>query len=187
MAWTADAMREELLSLPLQERARIASDLLASLDSEAVDEAEIDELWSVETQRRAATLEAGEARTLTWDDIEERFARRRGATQRVSLRIEYHERVDVDVLTAWTWYEDREHGLGDRLLDAISATVERAAQLPNVGTPVLRDDTGEIIERKIAANGFPYAVRYRILGDRLVVMAVLHQRRHPNFGDDRRP
>jgi putative addiction module component (TIGR02574 family) len=77
MAWTADALRDELLALPLQERARIASDLLASLDSEAVDEAEVEELWSVETQRRAAALESGEARTLTWDDIQVRFARRR--------------------------------------------------------------------------------------------------------------
>lgn len=105
----------------------------------------------------------------------------------MNLRIEYHELVDVDLLNAWTWYEDREPGLGDRFLDAIAATVQRASHLPNAGVPVLRDDTGEIIERKITANGFPYAVRYRILGDRLVIMAVLHQRRHPNFGDNRRP
>jgi plasmid stabilization system protein ParE len=51
--------------------------------------------------------------------------------------------------------------------------------------PVLRDDNDEIIERKVPAGGFPYAVRYRILGDRLLVMAVLHQNRHPNFGDGR--
>jgi hypothetical protein len=68
--------------------------------------------------------------------------------RRVSLRTEYHELVDVDLLNDWTWYEDHEHGLGDRFLDAIAASVERASQLPNVGTPVLRDGTGEIIERK---------------------------------------
>jgi plasmid stabilization system protein ParE len=52
---------------------------------------------------------------------------------------------------------------------------------------VLRDDDDEIIERKLPANGFPYAVRYRILDDRLIVMAVLHQHRHPDFGTDRQP
>ncbi|MFN6118116.1 MAG: addiction module protein [Actinomycetes bacterium] len=51
MAKTADDLREEVLALPTQERARIASELLASLDSEIVDESEIDELWSAETQR----------------------------------------------------------------------------------------------------------------------------------------
>ena len=77
MAKTADNLREEVLALPAQERARIASDLLASLDSEAVDEEEIDRLWSAETQRRAGMLESGDAGTLTWDEIQLRFAERR--------------------------------------------------------------------------------------------------------------
>jgi putative addiction module component (TIGR02574 family) len=77
MAKIADDLREEVLALSVQERSRMASDLLASLDSEAVDEAEIDTLWPAETQRRAAMLESGEAGTLTWDDIQDRFAVRR--------------------------------------------------------------------------------------------------------------
>lgn len=77
VAKTADDLREEVLALPTQERARMASELLASLDSETVDESEIDELWSAETQRRAAMLDAGDARTLTWGEIEQRFANRR--------------------------------------------------------------------------------------------------------------
>jgi plasmid stabilization system protein ParE len=103
----------------------------------------------------------------------------------VSLRIEYHELVDTDLATAWTWYENQENGLGDRFLDAIHATVKRASQWPNAGVPVLRDRDDEIIERKLPAHGFPYAIRYRILGDRLLVIAVLHQHRRPDFGNDR--
>ncbi len=105
----------------------------------------------------------------------------------MSLRVEYHELVDLDLLNAWNWYEDQEEGLGDRFLGAIHATVVRASRWPNAGRPVLRDDNDEITERKVPANDFPYAVRYRILGDRLLVMAVLHQSRHPNFGADRQP
>lgn len=77
MAKTADDLRSEVLALPAQDRARIATELLASLDSEHVDETEIDELWAVETQRRAAMLDTGQAGTLTWDEIEQRFAERR--------------------------------------------------------------------------------------------------------------
>lgn len=77
MAKTADDLRTEVLALPAQERARIATELLASLDSEPVDEDEIDELWSVETQRRAAMLDTGDARSLTREEIDERFAERR--------------------------------------------------------------------------------------------------------------
>jgi plasmid stabilization system protein ParE len=105
----------------------------------------------------------------------------------VTLRIEYHELVDDDLEHAWIWYKGQEHGLGDRLLDAIYATVVRASRWPNSGSPVLRDDDDEIVERKLPANGFPYAVRYRLLDDRLIVMAVHHQHRHPDFGTGRQP
>lgn len=77
VAKTADDLRTEVLALPAQDRARIATELLASLDSEAVDEDEIDELWSVETKQRAAMLDTGEAGTLSWGEIEQRFAERR--------------------------------------------------------------------------------------------------------------
>jgi len=77
MPKTADDLRDEVLALPAHERVRIASDLLASLDSEDVDERDIDELWSAETQRRAALLESGKAVTLSWGDIEQRFDDRR--------------------------------------------------------------------------------------------------------------
>jgi plasmid stabilization system protein ParE len=105
----------------------------------------------------------------------------------VSLRIEYHDLVDTDLEHAWTWYEDQERGLGDRFLDATHATVVRASRWPNAGAPVLRNDDDEVVERKLPTSGFPYAVRYRILDDRLIVMAVLHQHRHPDFGTDREP
>lgn len=77
VAKPADDLRTEVLALPAQERARIATELLASLDSEAVDGNEIDELWSAETQRRAAMLDTGDAGTLSWGEIEQRFAERR--------------------------------------------------------------------------------------------------------------
>jgi plasmid stabilization system protein ParE len=55
-------------------------------------------------------------------------------------------------------------------------------------TRSIRDDRDEIVERKLPANDFPYAVPYRILDDdRLIVMAVLHQHRHPESRTDRQP
>lgn len=77
MAKISDDLRNEVLALPAQERARMASELLASLDNDALDADEIDRVWSAETQRRAALLDAGDARTLTWSEIEQRFADRR--------------------------------------------------------------------------------------------------------------
>jgi hypothetical protein len=51
----------------------------------------------------------------------------------------------------------------------------------------MRDPGGEVVERKLATNGFPYVIRYRIRDGQLVVMAVHHQHRDPAFATDRRP
>jgi putative addiction module component (TIGR02574 family) len=81
MAKTADDLRDEVLALPAQDRARIASDLLASLDEEQADEVEVDRWWSAETERRAALLESGEAQLVTWAHVLERVDARRAQRQ----------------------------------------------------------------------------------------------------------
>ena len=55
----------------------LASGLLASLDSEALDEAEVEQLWSAETVRRATQLESGDAELVTWDHVLQRIDERR--------------------------------------------------------------------------------------------------------------
>lgn len=77
MAKAADALLEEALTLPAEERAMLASGLLASLDDEVADEEEVDGWWSAETERRAAQLESGEARTVTWEHVRQRVEERR--------------------------------------------------------------------------------------------------------------
>ncbi len=47
----------EALSLPVQERAQLAEQLLSSLD--ALSESEIEQLWFQEAARRAAEMDQG--------------------------------------------------------------------------------------------------------------------------------
>lgn len=78
-------------------------------------------------------------------------------------------------------------GLGDQFVTVVGAAIASACRGPNTGTPAVYDDNGDAVERKVATTGFPYAVRYRATTGQLVVMAVYHQRRRPNFGADRLP
>ena len=105
----------------------------------------------------------------------------------MSLPVRFHRLAEADVVEAWQWYEERRPGLGDQFLAALEATIDRARRWPGAGGPVIRDNRGEVAERKVATHGFPYAVRYRVSDGQLVVMAVYHQHRHPGFGADRRP
>ena len=53
--------------------------------------------------------------------------------------------------------------------------------------PALHDEAGAVVERRVRTARFPYAIRYRAVDDRLIVMAVYHERRRPDFAADRRP
>ncbi len=69
-------LREELLALPIDERAELAVDLLASLDDEAglEDPADVDQAWSEELLRRSEQVSSGTASTVGWDQVLERVA-----------------------------------------------------------------------------------------------------------------
>jgi putative addiction module component (TIGR02574 family) len=69
MARQADTVLAEALELSADERIMVASSLLASLDSDVIDETELDRRWSAEIDRRAALLESGEARTFSRDEV----------------------------------------------------------------------------------------------------------------------
>ena len=105
----------------------------------------------------------------------------------MSLPFTLHSLAEADVLGGWGWYEQQQPGLGDRFVAAVGAAVASACRWPNAGTPAIHDDNGDVVERKVATVGFPYAVRYRVSAGQILVMAVYHQRRRPDFGADRIP
>ena len=67
MSAKSESVRDEALKLPEAERARLASDLLASLDGEAEDGVEA--AWAAEVERRKGEVERGEARLVPWEQV----------------------------------------------------------------------------------------------------------------------
>jgi putative addiction module component (TIGR02574 family) len=67
-----------MLRLPAEERARLALELIRSLDGEP--ESRADEEWDAEIDRRGAAVEAGSAETITLEDYRA-HVRRRGAAR----------------------------------------------------------------------------------------------------------
>jgi putative addiction module component (TIGR02574 family) len=70
------ALRDELLALPLDERAEFAAELLASLDDEDSldDPVEVDLAWRDELSRRSEQIATGSVATVDWDQVLERVA-----------------------------------------------------------------------------------------------------------------
>ena len=62
-----ETIRREALSLPVQDRAELAEQLLSSLES--LSEAEIEQLWFQEAARRAEEMDRGVTQRITADDV----------------------------------------------------------------------------------------------------------------------
>lgn len=71
----ADALVGEALRLSVRERARIAADLLASLDDGPDDDVEA--AWAEEIERRARRVLAGEGTLESWPSVRDRLRPKR--------------------------------------------------------------------------------------------------------------
>jgi len=79
----------------------------------------------------------------------------------------------------FAWYEEQAVGLGYDFLDE----VDRALRL--IGTfPLLHPSVGGKT-RRCLINRFPYAVYYGLVDNRIIVVAVAHLKKQPDYWIDR--
>jgi putative addiction module component (TIGR02574 family) len=61
------------LTLPIDERADVAAELLASLDDAGTeDPAEVEAAWAAEIEKRARRVLAGGSQGVPWEDVRKR-------------------------------------------------------------------------------------------------------------------
>ena len=66
-------MLRDALSLPLEERADVAAELLASLDDAASERpADVEAAWAAEIEQRARRALTNESGGIPWDDVRRR-------------------------------------------------------------------------------------------------------------------
>jgi len=73
MSKAATDVLADALRLEPDARAEVAAELLASLDGPA--DADAEQLWAAEIERRAAGLEAGTEEVESWDETKRRIER----------------------------------------------------------------------------------------------------------------
>ena len=73
MTSRAQDLLREVLALPVNDRADVAAELLASLDdAPAEDQAEVEAAWAAEIERRATRVMSGESARVPWADVRQR-------------------------------------------------------------------------------------------------------------------
>ena len=73
MSSRTQELLREVLTLPLDERAEVAAEILASLDdAEAEGHADVEAAWAAEIERRARRVLAGHTKGTPWEDVRRR-------------------------------------------------------------------------------------------------------------------
>ena len=85
----------------------------------------------------------------------------------------------VEFIEAVAYYDAQAPGLGSAFEGEFSKAVRLVSENPGAGAPHRHDTRRVLLER------FPYAVVYRALPDRVMVLAVAHLSRRPAYWAER--
>ena len=96
------------------------------------------------------------------------------------MNVVYHAAVQQDVNRALRRYDKVSRRLGDEFWEELNTGIQSAADHPLRFHPHLRD------LRRANLARFPYHFLYRVLPDRIRVIAVRHHKQSPQFGLERR-
>ena len=91
------------------------------------------------------------------------------------MRVVFHPEAEAEMIEAARFYNRKVRGLGAEFLDAIDT-----AKLELTNDP-LRSRIIEEDIRRFLMPRFPYAILYRVMPDRLRILAVKHHSRHPDY------
>ena len=95
-------------------------------------------------------------------------------------RLVLRPQAEAELLDARDWYEDQRPGLGGAFAAEVDRALARIVQAPSV-YPRVQAET-----RRALAPRFPYAIYFHAMPDEIVVVAVIHGRRHPRRWQSRR-
>lgn len=95
------------------------------------------------------------------------------------IRPQFHPKARAEFEKSALFYHEKFPGLGLEFAAEVQAAVAFAFTHPEAGAPVADGF------RRVVVRRFPYSVVYRSKGDHIYIIAVAHQRRHPNYWNDR--
>jgi plasmid stabilization system protein ParE len=95
--------------------------------------------------------------------------------------LRWHPAAAREAQSARLWYRFEQDApeVARRFQTTLQRALEQIAQAPE-RWPILVDDL-----RKRPLRGFPYRVIYQVRGDHVLIVAVMHERRRPEYWRDR--
>lgn len=85
------------------------------------------------------------------------------------------EEARRELVEARDYYDEQRHGYGELFVEAVEREFALLLQFENIGKRV-----GKGVRRHTVRN-WPYGIVYRVRGDELIIVAVSHHRRRPDY------
>jgi toxin ParE1/3/4 len=89
------------------------------------------------------------------------------------MRLVLRRQAKADLREAFDWYDERQPGLGQAFRASVEATLSSIQDQPRMYPKI------DPAIRRAATNRFPFGVFYRIDGETIRVIAILHNARNP--------
>ena len=91
----------------------------------------------------------------------------------MTRRVIFRPQAETESLEARDWYEARHAGLGHEFAKDVDRAIGMISDSPGVFARVHGD------VRRMMLKRFPYAIYFRAVRDEILILAVMHGRRHP--------
>lgn len=95
------------------------------------------------------------------------------------MKVKYLAAARRELKEAARYYHEQQPGLGDDLVAEVQTTIELILENPNAWSQIAPR------VRRALTNRFPYAVLYHVRDDELLIIAIMHQHRYPNYWKNR--
>ncbi|MEW6379944.1 MAG: type II toxin-antitoxin system RelE/ParE family toxin [bacterium] len=96
------------------------------------------------------------------------------------MKIIFTELAKAELLDAVAYYELEYEGLGKKFKEEVNASILRINQFPTAWSV----ECGEV--RKCLMHKFPYKILYSIEEDHILIIAIAHQHRKPDYWVDQK-
>ena len=95
------------------------------------------------------------------------------------MQVLFLEIAEKEFYISQEYYEEQQINLGNKFKSEVYNTLKRIQKFPNMFVKVKKDI------RKYIVNKFPFNILYSIEGNNILVIAIAHHHRNPDYWVDR--
>ncbi len=89
--------------------------------------------------------------------------------------LKFHPEVADEISAAYWWYQEQAEGLGDDFLNELESAYQAVVEFSETWSLFQKGSRRYLLPR------FPFSVIYRVKGDSIFVVAVMHNSRKPGY------